>query len=298
MTGTVLGCAGQGSERGRMVAGRRPQQGQLMEYGTVAYSTKRQLHRRILSLWEEGALGDRNDSELKYTLFGSADRYAEIAFGLQRYPKVLDVGSGSGLLLSVLARLGHQCWGLDLMDPAKLASPYRLASIQYQQCNVEVDPYPFPEAHFDAVTCCQVLEHFSHSPLMALGEMRRVLTTGGVIEIDVPNAVCFRNRLRMIRGKHITWDYRDHYLHARPLLYKGYSFYPFRHNREFTRAELAGLLAECGFVNVQVRFLKDRNHRTGFDKLLAVGSATRNLIPSWRKSLIAFGRKEQTASTG
>jgi len=31
-----------------------------------------------------------------------------------------------------------------------------------------------------------------------------VLRPGGIAEVDVPNAASFRNRSRMLRGKHIT----------------------------------------------------------------------------------------------
>ena len=256
--------------------------------------SKRRILKRLVCLLNEGKLYNLNDPHPRIAgvFNGSADRYSEIAFLLQGYQRVLDVGSGSGLLLSVLANLGHQCWGLDLRDPADLPSTYGHPAITYVTCNAEVDPYPFPDAHFDAVTCCQVLEHFSHSPLPALTEMKRVLRPGGLIEVDVPNVACFRNRLRLLRGKNITWDYREHYLHAKPLFHKGHSFYPVRHNREFTKAELHDLLSESGFVDIQVRFLKDRNYRTGFKKLLSVGSALRNLAPTLRKSLIAFARKD------
>jgi SAM-dependent methyltransferase len=260
-----------------------------MKADSRPYTSKRQLFRRLVSLRQEGELYDLDDPHprIKGVFAGSADRYNEIAFAIQGYRKVLDVGSGSGLLLSVLTNLGHQCWGLDLRDPGDLPSTYRRPSITYETCNVEVDRYPFPDGFFDAVTCCQVLEHFSHSPLPALAEMKRVLRNGGLLEIDVPNVASFRNRVRMIRGKNITWDYREHYLHAKPLFYKGHSFHPIRHNREFTRAELHLLLSESGFRDIRVRFMKDRNYRTGAKRLLSLGTAARNIIPSLRKSLIA-----------
>ncbi len=257
------------------------------------YQSQRQLFRQLLSLWREGKLYDLKDPHprIKGVFCGSADRYAEIAFLLQGREKVLDVGSGSGLLLSILASLGHQSWGLDLRDPGDLPTSYSMGRVQYQTCNVEVDRYPFPDGFFDAVTCCQVLEHFSHSPLHAMSEMRRVLKPGGAIELDVPNVACFRNRVRMLRGKNITWDYREHYLKAKPLNYQGHSFYPLRHNREFTKAELALLLAESGFEQISVRYLKDRNYRTKWARLKNIGSSIRNSIPSLRKSLVALARK-------
>jgi hypothetical protein len=121
--------------------------------------------------------------------------------------------------------------------------------------------------------------------------MRRVLRPGGILEIDVPNVACFRNRLRLLRGKHITYDYADHYLRATPILYQGRSFYPLRHNREFTREELDLLLKMAGFEKRDVAFLKSRRYREGLQRLRSVGTAVKDLIPSFRKSLIAFAYK-------
>jgi hypothetical protein len=121
--------------------------------------------------------------------------------------------------------------------------------------------------------------------------MRRVLRSGGVLEIDVPNVASLRNRSRLVRGKHITYDYADHYLHATPILYKGRSYYPRRHNREFTKGELELLLREAGFQRCEVSFLKSRRYREGIERLRSVGTAIKDAIPSFRKSLIAFAYK-------
>jgi hypothetical protein len=95
----------------------------------------------------------------------------------------------------------------------------------------------------------------------------------------------------MLRGKHITYDYADHYLHAAPILYKGMSFFPRRHNREFTRSDLRTLLCAAGFREIDVRFLKSRRYREGLERVKSIGTAIKDVVPSLRKSLIAFGVK-------
>lgn len=223
---------------------------------------------------------------------GSVDRFCEIAFRLRGCRRVLDVGAGQGMLLSLLKELGHECYAVDIDDPA-VAHPqvYRDKKIDSRACNVEVDPFPHPDGFFDATTCCQVMEHFTHSHLPATREMFRVLRPGGIIEIDVPNAVSFRSRSRLLRGKNVTWEYETAYLRAEPILYKGMSFYPGRHNREFTRDELELLLRVAGFMDIEVLFLKSRRHREGWERLRNLGTALKDAIPSLRKSLIAFARK-------
>jgi len=253
---------------------------------------KKQIYRLALSLRSSGKLYNRNDPDLEDVFKGSIDRFCDIALRLRTSKKILDVGSGHGMLLSLLCELGHECSALDVADyTVKYPEIYRHKPIQFQLCNIEVDPLPFPDDCFDAVVCCQVLEHFSHSHLKAMQEIHRVLKNGGIVEVDVPNAVSFLNRSRMLRGRNITYDYEKHYLYARPVSYKGMSFYPERHNREFTRDELRILLESSNFRNIEVMFLKSRRHREGLEKIRTVGTMLKDAIPSLRKSLIAFAEK-------
>lgn len=261
--------------------------------GTAVHNlSRREIYALACDRQREGALFDPSREDLLDVFKGSVDRFCEIADRLRESQSVLDVGAGHGILLALLHELGHDCHGVDFVDQsAAYPLVYGKRGIPFRVCNVEIDPLPYADASFDAVVCCQALEHFSHSHLPAVREMRRVLRAGGIVEIDVPNAASFRNRSRMLRGKHITYDYREHYLHAEPVLYKGHSFFPLRHNREFTRDELALLLEEAGFREVEVRFLKSRRHRTGIERVKNVGTWLRDAIPSLRKSLIAFARR-------
>lgn len=252
---------------------------------------KRDLLRLAIQLRDEGSLFCRGNSELEDLFKGSIDRFCEIALRLSGAKRVLDVGAGQGLLLSFLMELGHECHALDVQNQVVGYPEIYGKGIIFQMCNVEADAIPYPDESFDAVVCCQVLEHFSHSPLPAVREIKRVLRPGGVLEIDVPNVASFRNRLRLARGKHITYDYEAHYLHATPILYKGKSYYPLRHNREFTKGDLELLLRLSGFAQYEVSFLRSRRYREGIQRIRSVGTAVKDLIPSFRKSLIAFAYK-------
>ena len=253
--------------------------------------SKQELLRLAVALRNAGRLFRRGNPELEDVFKGSIDRFCEIAWSLRDAHRVLDVGAGHGLLLSFLTELGHECHALDVQDQPTAHSDTYGKGVVFHPCNVEADPIPYPDESFDAVVCCQVLEHFTHSHLPAMKEIRRVLRPGGIVEVDVPNAGSFRNRSRMLRGKHITYDYEEHYLYAQPILYKGMSFYPRRHNREFTRADLNILLRAAGFRDIDVRFLKSRRFREGMERIKVIGTAIKDLVPSLRKSLIAFARK-------
>jgi ubiquinone/menaquinone biosynthesis C-methylase UbiE len=254
--------------------------------------SRRELYHLGLAMRHDGRLHDFSDPALDEVFTGSIARFVEIAFRLRACPRVLDIGSGHGMLVSFLSELGHECHAVDFVDQTvRYPAAYKKKQIRFQVSNAEVDPLPFPDESFDAVTCCQVLEHFTHSHLPLAVEMRRVLRPGGTIEIDVPNAASYRNRSRMLRGKHITNEYRSHFLYAEPVLYKGMSFFPVRHNREFTADELRILLTEAGFRDVEVAFLKARRHREGLKRALSIGSMLRDAVPSLRKFLIAFAKK-------
>ena len=252
---------------------------------------KGQLRRHAVLLRNSDRLFRRGNPDLEDVFQGSVDRFCDIALALQDTHRVLDVGAGHGLLLSFLKELGHECHGLDVIDQVSAHPDTYGKGIVFKVCNVEADRIPYPDEFFDAVVCCQVLEHFTHSHLPAMKEMWRVLRPGGIVEVDVPNVACFRNRSRILRGKNITYDYAEHYLHAQPVLYKGMSFYPRRHNREFTQSELSLLLQGAGFRNIQVRFLKSRRYREGWSRIRSIGSALKDLVPSFRKSLMAFAVK-------
>lgn len=54
-------------------------------------------------------------------------------------------------------------------------------------------PFPFPDEHFDGLIFCHVFEHFdAQLGLRVMQECRRILRSGGVLLVSVPNASYFR----------------------------------------------------------------------------------------------------------
>ena len=64
---------------------------------------------------------------------------------------------------------------------------------------------PFADASVDVVVAGETLEHMPYPPVF-LGEVRRVLASGGLFVGSVPNAYRYRNRLRVLSGKPIDTD--------------------------------------------------------------------------------------------
>ena len=239
-----------------------------------------------------GELFDLKKPSQMDRFLGSCERFSDIAFAFQGRPRVLDVGSEGGILLSLLTELGHECHAVDFCASSdEFPEVYQAQNIAFQVCNAEVDPLPYPDHFFDAVSCCQTFEHFTHSHLPTMREFHRVLKPGGILEVDVPNVASLRNRWRLLRGKSITYGFEEHYLDAKPINYKGAQFYPSRHNREFTKSELELLFRRGGFRNIEARFLLSQRVRFGIARIKSLGSWLRGVIPSVRKTLICFGTK-------
>jgi len=99
---------------------------------------------------------------------------------------ILDIGAGQGQLAKHFARQGKKvtCTGVHInsyvSDIKALRDKYGL---EYVECDIE--NMPFPDASFDAVIMCHVLEHCPNVAI-ALGHARRVLREGGLLLIFVP----------------------------------------------------------------------------------------------------------------
>lgn len=98
---------------------------------------------------------------------------------------VLDIGTGTGRLLGLLAPRAARGIGVDINRDMLAVARANLEQAGLANASVrQADLYqlPFPGAGFDAVTLHQVL-HFLDDPARALAEAARVLRPGGRIVI-------------------------------------------------------------------------------------------------------------------
>lgn len=98
--------------------------------------------------------------------------------------RLLDIACGSGgPALRIAERTGCSVTGIDLHEQA-IATARRLASQRKLEQRAEFlagdagGTQPFPENHFDAVTCIDSINHLPDRPRV-LAEWKRVLTPGG-----------------------------------------------------------------------------------------------------------------------
>ncbi|GAB3896757.1 bifunctional 2-polyprenyl-6-hydroxyphenol methylase/3-demethylubiquinol 3-O-methyltransferase UbiG [Spirosoma agri] len=101
---------------------------------------------------------------------------------------LLDVGCGGGILAEAFANLGIAVTGIDpsasAIDTARRHAGQGGLSITYRTGTGE--RLPFPDASFDFVSCCDVLEHVQDVDAVLM-EISRVLKPGGFFFYDTVN---------------------------------------------------------------------------------------------------------------
>jgi 2-polyprenyl-3-methyl-5-hydroxy-6-metoxy-1,4-benzoquinol methylase len=158
--------------------------------------------------------------------------------------RLLDVGCSDGLFMDSARESGWEVFGLDINrqklrrarqqhgDHARFGSIYDL---------------DWPDAHFDVIRLCHVLEHLVE-PREALGQLRRVLRPHGLLNVGVPvlDDAVFRMlklipllRLRTKATKIIGWISPPH------------------HVTTWSTRSLQNILEACGFEIVWKAYRSD-----------------------------------------
>jgi SAM-dependent methyltransferase len=105
--------------------------------------------------------------------------------------KLLDVGCGQMPFRHLLPP-GADYTGIDIPDAAEFGMQKHADVVEFDGTMI-----PFPDNHFDAILCTEVLEH-AMQPEALIAEMHRVLRGGGSLVLTVPFAA---------RVHHIPYDF-------------------------------------------------------------------------------------------
>jgi SAM-dependent methyltransferase len=105
--------------------------------------------------------------------------------------------------------------------------------------DAERDVFPYPNSHFTAIVCTELLEHLSLDPMHLMSEANRILKPGGFLILSTPNLCSYRGVGAVLQGEH-----PGHYQHyMRP----GDGTPDPRHAREYAPAEMPRLFKAAGF---------------------------------------------------
>ena len=208
--------------------------------------------------------------------------------------KVLDIGCGGGLFLSLLKRQGADVTGIELSD-----SRAQYAKTRH---NLEIDKHPIENEywqkgfadHFDAVTLWDVIEHVNY-PFEALMSAVNVLKQGGFLLIDTPCRDSFYHRVGEITYK-LTGGKYPTFLNAM------YSSHLFGHKQIFSTTEMKELFEALGMEVIELRRFHELSFPYDFylKKILRSEALVRLLLPAvraffWlfkiRNKMLVVGRK-------
>lgn len=208
--------------------------------------------------------------------------------------KVLDIGCGGGLFLSLLAREGSQAVGIELSD----------SRAQYAKINYGLEVYKRPiesefwqvgyKDAFDAVTLWDVIEHVNY-PFQTLQCAANVLKPGGLLLIDTPCRDSLYHQVGELTYR-LSGGRLPTFLNAM------YSSHLFGHKQIFSTGEMKDMFASSGLEVVQLQKFHELSFPYDFylKKLLRSEALVRLSLPAvraffWlfkiRNKMLVVGRK-------
>lgn len=138
--------------------------------------------------WDENGFLNILQSALNPARVGFLERALREHFGTLDDLRVLDVGCGGGLLAEEIARRGCTVSGVDpseaSLEVAREHATGEALDIEYVHGRAE--DLPVANGSFDAIVCCDVLEHVN-SVSQAVTEAARALRPGGLYLYDTIN---------------------------------------------------------------------------------------------------------------
>lgn len=190
--------------------------------------------------------------------------------------KVLDIGCGGGLFLSLLKEAGAEVIGIELSDSR--------AHYARTKHSLDINKHPIENEfwqkgyanHFDAVTLWDVIEHVNY-PFEALQSAANVLKRGGLLLIDTPCRDSFYHQFGEFTYQ-ITGGRLPTFLNAM------YSSHLFGHKQIFSTSEMKELFESVGLEVVDLHKFHELSFPYEFylKKLFKSEAIVRLLLPTVR----------------
>jgi 2-polyprenyl-6-hydroxyphenyl methylase/3-demethylubiquinone-9 3-methyltransferase len=155
-----------------------------------------------------------------------------------KHAKVLDIGCGGGLFLSLLKQQGADVTGIELNDSRAYYAVTKHGLGIYKH-PIESEFWQKGYAnYFDAVTLWDVIEHVNY-PHQTLQSAANVLKTGGLLLIDTPCRDSFYHQVGELTYR-LSGGRLPTFLNAM------YSSHLFGHKQIFSTGEMRGLFESVG----------------------------------------------------
>jgi len=254
---------------------------------------------KISSDIDASQLTDEESSYIEIQLQANSQKFRNQINILKKHlspknAKVLDIGCGGGLFLSLLKREGAQVVGIEPSD-----SRAQYAKTKH---NLEIHKRPIEsdfwqkgyENHFDAVTLWDVIEHVNY-PFQTLQSATNVLKKGGLLLIDTPCRDSFYHQVGAITYR-LSGGRFPTFLNAM------YSSHLFGHKQIFSTAEMKSLFESVGLEVIDLHKFHELSFPYNFylKKLLRSEVLVTLLLPAvkaffWlvkiRNKMLVIGRK-------
>jgi SAM-dependent methyltransferase len=160
--------------------------------------------------------------------------------------RVLEMGAYLQITPALKTRLGYGEVRGCYYGPAGGTDQRQVTSESGEmfECDVDLfdaekDPFPYTDASFSTVLCCELLEHLHTDPMHMMGEINRILKIGGNLVLTTPNLSSLRGIAGILQG-------------FNPQLFSSYirprnGVTDARHAREYTAYEIRKLFEDSGF---------------------------------------------------
>lgn len=151
-------------------------------------------HSRLLwQLYEPAPLAQRTLAALRPFICPLLPILAELPAGA----RVLDIGSGNGLFLSAMARIGGITWGCGTEVSARALQTARAVAAMHGlrlEFHEVAEPAGWPEGPYDAVTMIDVMHHLPHDlrPFFVKAVAQRLRPGGRFVYKDMDRRPAWR----------------------------------------------------------------------------------------------------------
>lgn len=114
-------------------------------------------------------------------------------------------------------------------------------ALPMRNVDVEREPFPYPDEHFDVALCCELIEHLTEDPMQMMCELNRVLKWGGLLILTTPNIAS-------------AFSIREALAGSSPYIYGSYNRQSRadRHSREYTPKDVQLIFEAAGFKVIEL----------------------------------------------